>query len=68
MKIFALFYYILDISASTSVFDSEDHSWTRPEPLIDELFEKAGLRVIARNLQTGFPKGMYKVKLFALKP
>ncbi|CAI4230857.1 unnamed protein product [Auanema sp. JU1783] len=52
----------------SSEFDNEDNSWTRPEDLILELFEKAGLRLVARNLQTGFPKGMYEVKMFALKP
>ncbi|KAK6013009.1 hypothetical protein OSTOST_21785 [Ostertagia ostertagi] len=49
-------------------FDCEDYSWTRPEPLVLELFTRAGLRVVAENLQTGFPSGMYKVKMFALKP
>ncbi|VDM65911.1 unnamed protein product [Strongylus vulgaris] len=51
-----------------SEFDSEDNSWTRPEKLVLELFERAGLRVVAENVQTGFPPGMYKVKMFALKP
>ncbi|ETN83192.1 hypothetical protein NECAME_17552 [Necator americanus] len=51
-----------------SEFDSEDNSWTRPERLVLELFEKSGLRVVAENVQTGFPSGMYKVKMFALKP
>uniref|UniRef100_A0A7I4YQI8 Alpha N-terminal protein methyltransferase 1 n=1 Tax=Haemonchus contortus TaxID=6289 RepID=A0A7I4YQI8_HAECO len=51
-----------------SEFDCEDYSWTRPEALVLELFDRAGLRVVAENLQTGFPSGMYKVKMFALKP
>ncbi|KAK6059448.1 hypothetical protein COOONC_02923 [Cooperia oncophora] len=51
-----------------SEFDCEDYSWTRPEALVLELFSRAGLRVVAENLQTGFPSGMYKVKMFALKP
>ncbi|CAJ0600626.1 unnamed protein product [Cylicocyclus nassatus] len=51
-----------------SEFDSEDNSWTRPEKLVLELFERARLRVVAENVQTGFPPGMYKVKMFALKP
>ncbi|PIO70813.1 hypothetical protein TELCIR_07313 [Teladorsagia circumcincta] len=51
-----------------SEFDCEDYSWTRPESLVLELFDRAGLRVVAENLQTGFPSGMYKVKMFALKP
>ncbi|KHJ92669.1 hypothetical protein OESDEN_07438 [Oesophagostomum dentatum] len=51
-----------------SEFDSEDNSWTRPEKLVLEIFEEAGLRIIAENVQTGFPSGMYKVKMFALKP
>ncbi|VDL67055.1 unnamed protein product [Nippostrongylus brasiliensis] len=55
-------------SQQESEFDCEDNSWTRPEPLVRSLFERAGLRVVAENLQTGFPAGMYKVKMFALKP
>ncbi|PIO65304.1 hypothetical protein TELCIR_13033 [Teladorsagia circumcincta] len=51
-----------------SEFDCEDYSWTRPESLVLDLFNRAGLRVVAENLQTGFPSGMYKVKMFALKP
>ncbi|KAL6738161.1 hypothetical protein Aduo_011738 [Ancylostoma duodenale] len=51
-----------------SEFDNEDNSWTRPETLVLELFERAGLRVVTENVQTGFPSGMYKVKMFALKP
>uniref|UniRef100_A0A183GIC2 Alpha N-terminal protein methyltransferase 1 n=1 Tax=Heligmosomoides polygyrus TaxID=6339 RepID=A0A183GIC2_HELPZ len=49
-------------------FDCEDYSWTRPEALVLDLFGRAGLRVVAENVQTGFPSGMYKVKMFALKP
>ncbi|KAE9417745.1 hypothetical protein Angca_006110, partial [Angiostrongylus cantonensis] len=51
-----------------SEFDSEDNSWTRPEKLVLQLFERAKLRVVTENVQTGFPKGMYKVKMYALKP
>uniref|UniRef100_A0A1I7X6N1 C2 domain-containing protein n=1 Tax=Heterorhabditis bacteriophora TaxID=37862 RepID=A0A1I7X6N1_HETBA len=50
-------------SCETSEFDNEDNSWTRPESLILDLIEEAGLRLVAKNLQTGFPKGMYKVKI-----
>ncbi|VDM54743.1 unnamed protein product [Angiostrongylus costaricensis] len=51
-----------------SEFDSEDNSWTRPEKLVLQLFERSKLRVVTENVQTGFPKGMYKVKMYALKP
>ncbi|KJH52255.1 hypothetical protein DICVIV_01583 [Dictyocaulus viviparus] len=51
-----------------SEFDCEDSSWTRPESLLLQLFERAGLKVVAQSMQTGFPSGMYKVKMYALKP
>ncbi|CAJ0929598.1 unnamed protein product, partial [Mesorhabditis belari] len=48
-------------------FDEEDHSWTRPEAKVLNLFTEAGLQMAVSKTQTGFPKGMYKVKMFALK-
>lgn len=51
-----------------SEFDSEDSSWTRPEELVLQIFERAGLRIVAENVQTGFPSSMYEVKMYALKP
>ncbi|KAF8387128.1 homt-1, partial [Pristionchus pacificus] len=50
------------------LFDDEDHSWTRPESLVIELFNEAGLTVVASEQQRLFPKGMYPVKMFAMKP
>ncbi|PAV77850.1 hypothetical protein WR25_19980 [Diploscapter pachys] len=55
-------------SGNKAEFDSEDNSWTRPEEILLDLLSKAGLRLVSRSLQTGFPKGMYRVKMFALKP
>ncbi|GMR31917.1 hypothetical protein PMAYCL1PPCAC_02112, partial [Pristionchus mayeri] len=53
---------------SDVVFDDEDHSWTRHEALIKELFTQAGLSIVASETQRGFPQGMYPVKMFAMKP
>ena len=48
--------------------DDEDHSVTRPEKLVLELFEKAGLHIEMCLTQTKFPKDIYPVKMFALRP
>ncbi|GMT32542.1 hypothetical protein PFISCL1PPCAC_23839, partial [Pristionchus fissidentatus] len=55
-------------SSSEALFDDEDHSWTRPDAMIDKLMEDAGLNIVAREVQRNFPKGMYKVTMFAMKP
>jgi len=31
------------------------------------LFKEAGLKIVATELQKGFPKSLYPVKMFALK-
>ncbi|CAI5455296.1 unnamed protein product [Caenorhabditis angaria] len=56
------------VNTANPLFDSEDNSWTRPEDLVLEIADAAGLRLVAKNLQTGFPKEMYPVKMFAFKP
>ncbi|CAB3401075.1 unnamed protein product [Caenorhabditis bovis] len=56
------------ISLGNTLFDSEDSSWTRPEQLLLNIAERAGLKLESKAIQTGFPKGMYPVKAFAFKP
>jgi len=48
--------------------DDEDHSVTRPEKLVKQLFQKAGLDIVLELTQTKFPKDIYPVKMFALRP
>lgn len=50
------------------VFDYEDHSWTRPKHELHVLFKKSGLELLADRKQLNFPKGMYEVRMFALRP
>lgn len=50
------------------LFDDDDHSWTRTEPELMEAFACADLEMVLKTVQTGFPKEIYPVKIFALKP
>ncbi|KAJ3042368.1 hypothetical protein HDV00_007502 [Rhizophlyctis rosea] len=45
--------------------DKEDSSVTRSDEILRGLFEKAGLKVLKRNQQTGFPRGLYGVFMYA---
>lgn len=46
----------------------DDYSVTRSERLYQRLFTQAGLKVIRKTTQTGFPGDLYPVKLWALGP
>lgn len=48
--------------------DDEDSSITRCHDLLLKLFEESGLKCILSQPQTSFPKGLYPVKMFALRP
>lgn len=48
--------------------DKEDSSVTRPISLMRKLLKKAGLHCIKEQKQSNFPRGLYTVKMFALKP
>ena len=47
--------------------DEEDSSVTRPENLLKQLFERAGLEIIRELNQQKMPQGLYPVKMFALR-
>lgn len=47
--------------------DDEDSSVTRPEELLVELFDKAGMQIIREMTQMKMPQGLYPVKMFALR-
>ncbi|CCD68263.1 Alpha N-terminal protein methyltransferase 1 [Caenorhabditis elegans] len=50
------------------LFDDDDHSWTRTEPELLKAFADSQLDMVSKALQTGFPKEIYPVKMYALKP
>lgn len=49
-------------------FDKVDSSVTRPESEILDIVERAELKVLKNMKQPNFPKGLYEVKMFCLKP
>lgn len=55
-------------SDDSKVFDTEDYSWTRPKQDFYSIFEKAKAEVLVERKQFHFPKGIYEVRMFALKP
>lgn len=61
---------IKENTASTEeiVFDKVDSSVTRPVKKFRELFTSAGLECYRIVKQNNFPKGIYAVYMFALKP
>ena len=54
-------------SLGKDVFDEVDNSVTRTDEKLRELFKKAGLRIVATELQRGFPKILYAVRMYALQ-
>ena len=50
------------------IYDDTDSSVTRTDEKFRELFEKAGLRIVGTELQKGFPKNLYPVRMYALQP
>jgi protein N-terminal methyltransferase len=50
------------------VFDETDSSVTRTDKKFRQLFEDAGLKVVATELQKGLPQGLYPVRAYALQP
>ncbi|XP_054284449.1 alpha N-terminal protein methyltransferase 1-like [Macrosteles quadrilineatus] len=48
--------------------DEQDSSRTRHEKELKQLFTDGGLKVIKEAVQKKFPKGLYCVKMFALRP
>ncbi|KAL3897490.1 MAG: hypothetical protein SGCHY_003381 [Lobulomycetales sp.] len=50
-----------------TVFDEEDCSVTRSDALLKRIFAESGLRLLAEDTQTGFPQGLYRVKMYWLE-
>jgi protein N-terminal methyltransferase len=56
-----------NISKGGVIFDEEDSSVTRSTKVFKEIFERAGLKLVAEEFQTGFPPGMFRVKMWLLQ-
>ena len=54
-------------AGSKDIFDATDSSWTRAESSFLRIFEAAGLKVVRSSWQHGFPKELFRVKVWALK-
>ena len=50
------------------VFDEEDSSVTRTDEKWRMLFGEAGVKVLKTDLQRGFPRELYPVRFYALRP
>ncbi|CAD6587585.1 MAG: Alpha N-terminal protein methyltransferase 1 [Alectoria sarmentosa] len=50
------------------IFDQEDSSVTRTDQKFRQLFKEADMRLIKTEVQRGFPKGLFPVRFYALKP
>lgn len=55
-------------SSNNLEIDTEDSSVTRPLKGLKSLFEKADLVCIKEQQQTKFPRSLYPVYMFALRP
>ena len=54
-------------SLGKDVYDETDSSVTRTDEKLKALFEQAEWRVVATELQRGFPKMLYSVRMYALQ-
>ncbi|BFZ55948.1 hypothetical protein PYCC9005_002989 [Savitreella phatthalungensis] len=54
-------------SGTEDIFDDTDSSWTRTEASWDRVFKQAGLKAVRSSWQHGFPKELFRVKLWALQ-
>ncbi|KAK8091986.1 hypothetical protein PG997_002347 [Apiospora hydei] len=54
-------------TSDADLFDDLDSSVTRTDEKYHALFREAGLRLVRTELQNGLPKGLYPVRMYALK-
>ncbi|CBX94493.1 similar to DUF858 domain-containing protein [Plenodomus lingam JN3] len=50
------------------IYDDEDSSVTRSDDKFRRLFQEAGLKILATELQRGMPKDLFPVRVYALRP
>ncbi|ORY19693.1 alpha-N-methyltransferase NTM1 [Clohesyomyces aquaticus] len=49
------------------IYDEEDSSVTRTDTKFRKLFKEAGLKLVAEQVQKGFPSELFPVRMYALK-
>ncbi|OCK85199.1 hypothetical protein K432DRAFT_377900 [Lepidopterella palustris CBS 459.81] len=54
-------------SMENDIFDEQDSSVTRTDAKFRALFKEAGLRLVSTELQKGFPRDLYPVRIYALR-
>ncbi|KAJ0301657.1 hypothetical protein COL5a_005673 [Colletotrichum fioriniae] len=54
-------------TSGVDLFDDVDSSVTRVDDKFRALFQQAGLRLVKTELQNGFPKDLFPVRMYALK-
>lgn len=57
-----------NIAPAEDVFDPTDLSVTRTDAKFRQLFEMAGFKLIASDVQKGMPRELYPVRMYCLKP
>ncbi|KAF2192245.1 hypothetical protein K469DRAFT_730857 [Zopfia rhizophila CBS 207.26] len=55
-------------SKKKDIYDDQDSSVTRTDDKFRKLFKEAGLKIVATELQRGFPKELFPVRMYALRP
>lgn len=50
------------------IFDETDSSMTRTDNKFRQIFEQAGLKIVATEVQRGMPKELFPVRSYALQP
>lgn len=50
------------------ILDREDTSITRTDRQYRNIFAKAGLQIVAEKLQVGFPRTLFPVRMYVLRP
>ncbi|KUI64502.1 Alpha N-terminal protein methyltransferase 1 [Cytospora mali] len=55
-------------TSGMDLFDDEDSSVTRTDKKFQEIFKEAGLKLVKAETARGFPKELFPVRIYALKP
>ncbi|KAJ4391297.1 hypothetical protein N0V93_004914 [Gnomoniopsis smithogilvyi] len=55
-------------SGDNEIFDEQDSAVTRTDTKFQAIFKMAGLKLVKQEVQKGFPKELFPVKAYALKP
>ncbi|KAM9916136.1 hypothetical protein OXX59_010207 [Metschnikowia pulcherrima] len=56
-----------NIAPVEDIFDPTDSSVTRTDAKFRQLFQMAGFKLIASDVQKGMPKELYPVRMYCLK-